>query len=151
MKRRVFPPLLCAIVLGVIPWRRFVSPFRFAVQYIVSSPSLKTFSPRGISLTGIDLIVWSMPTGKQLRRHTIAGTTGRGYRSLLAEADIQHHNCMSHGMDEREHLRTTSKRGHPTILGLSPNRYVNCSPKSTSGSASNPISGTHSLGWGKRE
>jgi len=27
---RVFPPLLCAIVLGVIPWRRFVS-FRRAV------------------------------------------------------------------------------------------------------------------------
>jgi len=30
VKRRVFPPLLCAIVLGVIPWRRFVS-FRRAV------------------------------------------------------------------------------------------------------------------------
>ena len=41
VKRRVFPPLLCAIVSCVIPWRRFVSPFRFAVQYIVSSPSRK--------------------------------------------------------------------------------------------------------------
>jgi len=30
VKRRVFPPLLCAIVLGVIPWRCFVS-FRRAV------------------------------------------------------------------------------------------------------------------------
>ena len=30
VKRRVFSPLLCAIVLGVIPWRRFVS-FRRAV------------------------------------------------------------------------------------------------------------------------
>jgi len=31
VKRRDFPPLLCAIVSCVIPWRRFVSPFRFAV------------------------------------------------------------------------------------------------------------------------
>jgi len=38
VKRRDFPPLLCAIVLGEIPWRRFVSP------YIVSSPSLKRMS-----------------------------------------------------------------------------------------------------------
>jgi len=48
VKRRDFPPLLCAIVSCVIPWRRFVSPFRFAVQYIVSSPSLKMTKGEGL-------------------------------------------------------------------------------------------------------
>jgi len=33
VKRRDFLPLLCAIVSCVIPWRRFVSPFRFAVSF----------------------------------------------------------------------------------------------------------------------
>ena len=36
VKRRVFPPLLCAIVLGVIPWRL---SFRFAVSFRRISPS----------------------------------------------------------------------------------------------------------------
>ena len=36
VKRRVFPPLLCAIVLGVIPWRL---SFRFAVSFCRISPS----------------------------------------------------------------------------------------------------------------
>jgi len=36
VKRRVFPPLLCAIVLGVIPWRL---SFRFAVSFRRKSPS----------------------------------------------------------------------------------------------------------------
>ena len=41
-KRKVFPPLLCAIVLGVIPWRRFVS-FRRAV-YRFEPKSKRVFS-----------------------------------------------------------------------------------------------------------
>jgi len=40
VKRRVFPPLLCAIVLGVIPWRCFVS-FRRAVYRF--EPKFKSF------------------------------------------------------------------------------------------------------------
>ena len=54
-KRRVFPPLLCAIVSCVIPWRRFVSPFRFAVQYIVSRTSLKVEVAAGED--GLEIVV----------------------------------------------------------------------------------------------
>ena len=63
------------------------------------------------------------------RRDIIADTIRRGYCSLSAEAalrsNVEHHNYMSQKMDEREHLLTTSKRGHPEILELSPNGYVN--------------------------
>jgi len=41
-KRKVFPPLLCAIVLGVIPWRRFVSFRRAVYRFEPKSKMLKT-------------------------------------------------------------------------------------------------------------
>jgi len=43
VKRRVFPPLLCAIVLGVIPWRRFVSFRREVYRF---EPKLKNLNGR---------------------------------------------------------------------------------------------------------
>jgi len=48
VKRRDFPPLLCAIVSCVIPWRRFVSPFRFAINRF--KPKFKGYEP-GLTLS----------------------------------------------------------------------------------------------------
>ena len=50
MKRRVFPPLLCAIVSCVIPWRRFVSPFRFAVSFRRAVYRFEPKSKRGTAV-----------------------------------------------------------------------------------------------------
>jgi len=60
VKRRVFPPLLCAIVLGVIPWRfsfRFVVSFRRTVyRFEPKSKNARALNSVGVIL--ILLLAW---------------------------------------------------------------------------------------------